>query len=174
MTNETSRNPAFPDNIDLYAAGPELDAILAERVLDARVGRYEERWSGYWNVIATAPDGAQLYIEVSPHFALGPVPLWNPSTNLSDAQVLVRHLYMHSDYWSMTEEGTDETGYSVTLWAKRPLDPAVTGVKPGDGRQWVEISSVTGSGPTPAIAICRAVYKAASDMRPRQSSIVSK
>jgi hypothetical protein len=167
VTDEISRDPAFPDNIDLYPAGPELDAILAERVLGAKVGRYKE-WTGYVNVIASDPDGAQFYFEVSPHFALAPVPLWNPSVNLSDAQVLVQYLYMHSDYRSMTEEGTDENEYSATLWAQRHLDTAVTGAHPGDGTRRIETYSVTGSGPTPALAVCRAVYKAASDMRPRQ------
>jgi hypothetical protein len=105
---------------------------------------------------------------VSPHSSLEP--LWNPSTNLSDAHVLVRYLYMHSEYRSITEEGTDEDGYSATLWAHRPLDVdmAVTALQPRQGRQWVEISSVAGSGPTPALAVCRAVYKAASAMSPRQ------
>ena len=171
MTDVISGGSEFPGNIDLYPAGPELDAILAERVLGARVGRYKEGWSGYENWIATTPDGAEFYIMVSPHSVFGAVPLWNPSINLSDAQVLVRYLYMYSDYRSMTEESTEETGedgYSATLWAHRPLDPTVTGVRPGDGRQSVETYSVTGYGPTPALAVCRAVYKAASDMRPRQ------
>ena len=165
MSDVISGGQELPDNIELYPAGPELDCLLAERVLGARIGRYKE-WTGYENVVATDPDGAKFYIMISPHSS--PEPLWNPSTNLSDAQELVRYLYGHSDYRSMTEQGTDEDGYCATLWAHRPLDPAVTRVRPGDGTQWVESYSVTGSGPTRALAVCRAVYKAASDMRPRQ------
>ena len=156
-----------PDNIDLYPAGPELDALLAERVLGARVGRYKEEWSGYENWIATTPDGAEFYILLSPHSAYGPAPLWNPSTNLSDAQVLVEHLYMHSDYRTMTEETTEENGYSVTLWAQRAFDNEVTGTRFAERPQHVETYSATGTGPTRELAVCRAVYKAASDMRPR-------
>jgi hypothetical protein len=156
-----------PENIDLYPAGPELDTILAERVLGARVGRYREEWSGYENWIATTPDGAQFYILLSPHSAYGAAPLWNPSTNLSDAQVLVEHLYMHSDYRTMTEEATEETGYSATLWAHRPVNNEATGARPADRPQHVETYNITGTGPTRELAVCRAVYKAASDLRPR-------
>jgi hypothetical protein len=167
MTHVTRSGPEFPENIDLYSAGAELDCLLAEHVLGAKIGRYKD-WGGYENVVATDPDGAKFYIMVSPHSLVEP--LWNPSTNLSDAHVLVRYLYMHSEYRSITEEGTDEDGYSATLWAHRPLDVdmAVTALQPRQGRQWVEISSVAGSGPTPALAVCRAVYKAASAMSPRQ------
>ena len=168
MTNATSSGSVFPDNIDHYPAGPELDAILAERVLGARVGRYSEGWSGYENWIATTPDGAEYYILVSPHSVYGAVPLWNPSTNLSDAQVLVQHLYMHSDYQTMTEDVTEENGYSAMLWAQRPVDNEVTGARPVDVPQHMEICSVTGTGPTPALALCRAVYNAASGRRPHQ------
>ncbi len=177
VTDAISSGSVFPDNIDHYPAGPELDAILAERVLGARVGRYAEGWSGYKNWIATTLDGAELYILLSPHSAYGAAPLWNPSTNRSDAQVLVQHLYMHSDYRTMTEEVTEENGYSATLWtlsAQRPVDNEVTGAGAGAGARPEDVpqhggtSSVTGSGPTPALAVCRAVYKAASGMRPRQ------
>jgi len=169
MTDAIGSGPVFPDNIDLLPAGPELDCLLAERVLGAKVGRYKEVWSGYENWIATTPDGAQLYIKLSPHSALGAAPLWNPSTNLSDAQVLVQHLFMHSNYRSVTEEGTDEDGYAATLWAQRPARPA-TGARLGDGPRHMEIYSVTGTGPTPTLAVCRAVYKAASDMRPHETT----
>jgi len=168
MTDSIGSAPVFPDDIDLLPAGPELDCPLAERVLGARVGRYKEVWSGYENWIATTPDGAQFYIRLSPHSALGAAPLWNPSTNLSDAQVLVQHLFMHSDYRSATEEGTEEEGYEATLWPQRPADSDVTGARRGDRPQHVEMFSVTGTGPTPSLAVCRAVYKAASDMRPHQ------
>jgi hypothetical protein len=165
MTDITLGRMEFPDNIDLYPAGPELDALLAEIVLGAEIDRYRD-WAGYVNLVATGPDGAKLYIEVSPHYA--PVPLWNPSTNPSDAQVLIQYLYTHSDYRSMSVEGTDEAGYSITLWARRPLDTALTGAAPGDGPQRAETYSVTRFGPTLALAVCRAVYKVALDMRPRQ------
>jgi hypothetical protein len=166
MTDVISSGSMSPDNIDLYPAGPELDAILAERVLGARVGRYEEKWSGYENWIATTPDGTEFYIMLSPHSVYGAAPLWNPSTNLSDAQVLVQHLYAHSDYRTMTEEATEENGYSVTLWAQRAVDNEATGVRPGDRPHHMETDSVTGTGPTRALAVSRAVYKAASDTRP--------
>jgi hypothetical protein len=175
VTDAISSGSVFPDNIDHYPAGPELDAILAERVLGAKVERYTEGWSGYQNWIATTLDGAELYILLSPHSVYGAAPLWNPSTNRSDAQVLVQHLYVHSDYRTMTDEVTEENGYSATLWAlpaQRPVDNEVTGAgagaRPGDVPQHRGTSSVTGTGPTPALAVCRAVYKAASGMRARQ------
>jgi hypothetical protein len=167
MADVKSSGPLLPDDIDLYPAGPELDCILAERVLGATVGRYKELWSGYENWIATTPDGAQFYIKLSPHSAYGAAPLWNPSTNLSDAQVLVQHLYAHSDYRALTEEVTGENGYSATLQARRPVDNEVTGMRPGDKPQHMETYSVTGTGSTQALAVCRAVYKAACDMGPR-------
>lgn len=163
MADEISPASVFPDNIDLDPAGPELDALLAERVLGAKVGRYKEGWSGYENWIATTPDGTELYIVLSPHSVFGAAPLWNPSINLSDAQELLQHLHTHSDYRTMTEEVTGENGYSVTLWARRPIDKQAAGARPGDGSQPMETYSVTGAGPTPALAVCRAVYKAASD-----------
>jgi len=173
LTDDISSGSVFPDNIDHYPAGPELDALLAERVLGARVGRYTEGWSGYKNWIVNTPDGAELYILLSPHSIFGAAPLWKPSTNRSDAQVLVQHLYMHSDYRTMTEEITEENGYSATLWtlsAQRRVANEVTGAgaHPGDRPQHGESYSVTGTGSTPALAVCRAVYKAASGMRPRQ------
>jgi hypothetical protein len=167
MTDVTSGTPQFPDNIDDHPAGLTLDCLLAERVLGAKVSRITEGWSGYYNRIAITPDGEEYYFELSPHSVYGPAPLWQPSTNLSDAQVLVQHLYMHSDYRTMTEEGTAEDGYSATVWAERPSDTVGTGAQPGDRPQRAESYSVTGSGPTPALALCRAVYKAARDMRPR-------
>jgi hypothetical protein len=169
MADARSSGLVFPDDIDIYPAGPELDCILAERVLGARVGRYKEQWSGYENWIATTPDGAEFYIGLSPHSAYGAAPLWNPSTNLSDAQVLVQHLYVHSDYRTLTEEVTEEHGYSATLRTQRPVDNEVTGKRPGDRPQHVETYSVTGTGPTRALAVCRAVYKAARYMGPRQN-----
>src|SRR3954470_9602514 len=138
VTDAISSGPVFPDNIDLYPAGPELDCILAGRVLGARVGRYKEEWSGYENWIAVTPDGAEFYIELSPHSAYGAAPLWNPSTNLSDAQVLVQHLYMHSDYRTLTEEITGENEYSATFWAQRPIDNEVRGARLADRPQQVE------------------------------------
>lgn len=168
MTDVASGTPHFPDNIDNHQAGISLDCLLAARVLGAKVSRIREGWSGYHNRIATTPDGEEYYFELSPHSVYGPAPLWKPSTNLSDAQVLVQHLYKHSDYRSMTEEGTAEDGYSATLWAERPFDTVGTGAQSGDKPQRAELYSVTGSGPTPALAVCRAVYKAASDMRPHQ------
>jgi hypothetical protein len=165
MADEISSGSVFPDNIDLYPAGPELDALLAERVLGARVRRYKEGWSGYENWIVVTPDGEELYIELSPHSVYGGAPLWNPSTNLSDAQVLVRQLYMHSNYRTLTQEVTEEIGYAATLWAQRPVDNEVTGAHHGDRPQHVEAYCATGTGLTPALAVCRAVYKAASDMR---------
>ncbi len=172
LTDDLSSGSVFPDNIDHYPAGPELDAILAERVLGATVGRYREGWSGYENWVATTPDGAEFFIVVSPHSAYEAVPLWNPSTNLSDAQVLVQHLYMHSDYQTMTEEVTEENRYSATLSAQRPVDNEGTGAgagaRPRDRPQHGESYSVTGTGPTPALAVCHAVYKAASAMRSLQ------
>ena len=174
MSDVKSEGSGLPDNIDLHPAGYQLDCLLAERVLGATVRRYEERWSGYENVVATGLDGAMYYIMVSPHSPLEP--LWNPSTNLADAQALLQHLYTNSDYLSMTEEGTDENGYSATLWSPRPLesgvarphDPRAAGVQPGEGREWAEIHSVTGYGPSRALALCRALYKAASDAGQRQ------
>lgn len=168
MTDARKWGHEFPDNIDLYPAGSELDCLLAERVLGATIGRYKE-WTGYENVVATDLDGATFYIMLSPHSVYGAVPLWNPSGNISDAHILVRYLYMHSEYQSITEEGSDEDGYSATLWAHRPRNRAPAGmrVEPGDERQLVELSSVRGSGPTQALAVCRAVYKASACMRPR-------
>ena len=64
MTDAMGSGPALPDNIDHYPAGPALDAILAERVLGARVGRYREEWSGYENWVATTPGGAEFFIVV--------------------------------------------------------------------------------------------------------------
>jgi hypothetical protein len=167
MADAISSGSLFPDDIDLYPAGPELDALLAERVLGARVGLYKEGWSGYENWIAFTPDGEELYIVLSPHSAYA-APLWNPSTNLSDAQVLVQHLYMHSDYRTLTEEVTGENGYSATLWAQRPVDNEATETHPGERHHHVEAYSAKGTVPTRALAVCRAVYKAAADMRLRQ------
>ncbi len=169
MTDPISSHPQFPDNVDLYPADPELDAILAERVLGARVSRHKE-WTGYENWIATTPDGAEFYIRVSPHGVFASVPLWNPSTNRSDAQALVQYLFRHSDYRTITEEVTEGNGYSATLWAHRPVDNEGTGARPGDRPQHVEMEtySATGTGPTLALAVCRAAYKAASNMRSRQ------
>jgi hypothetical protein len=157
----------FPDSIDHYPAGPELDCLLAERVLGARIARYKE-WTGYENVVATDPAGTTFFIIVSPHSPFEP--LWNPSTNPSDAKELARYLYSQSDYRSMSEDGSEEDGNSITLWAHRPLETEVTGVGPGDGRQLAEIWCVRGYGPTPALAVCRAVYKAVSDVRPHVDS----
>jgi hypothetical protein len=152
MTDTSGSGSVFPDNIDQCPAGQELDALLAERVLDANVGRYKEEWSGYENWVATTPDGAEFFIVVSPHSAYGAVPLWNPSTNFSDAQVLLEYLYMYSDYRTMTEEVTEAHHYCVTLWA-----------------QHEGTISITGMGPSRALALCRAVYKAASTMQPDAS-----
>jgi hypothetical protein len=166
MTDEIGAGSLFPENIDLYPAGPELDVILAERVLGARVGRYKEEWSGYENWIATTPNGAELYIVLSPHSAFGAAPLWNPSTNLADARELVQHLYNRSDYRTMTEAFSGEHGYSATLWARRPVGAEAPGARPGDGPEHGEAYSATGTAATAALAVCRAVYKAASGMRP--------
>jgi hypothetical protein len=168
MTDAMNLGSVFPDNIDDHPSGRTLDCLLAERVLGAKVSRITEGWSGYHNKIAITPDGEEYYFELSPHSVYGNAPLWEPSNNLSDAQVLVQHLYMHSDYRSMTEEGTAEHGYTATLWAERPFDTVGTGAQPGDRPQRAQRYSVTGSGSTPALALCRAVYKAARDMRPRQ------
>src|SRR6476469_8876063 len=146
MTDATGAGAAFPDDIDQHPAGPELDVVLAERVLGARVGRYRETWSGYENWVATTPEGAELFIMVSPHSAYGAVPLWNPSTDLADAQGLAQHLRMDVDYRTMTDEATGEKRYSVTLPAQRPVQNAAPGAeaRPGDAPQQGETHSVTG------------------------------
>ena len=169
MTDALSAGSLLPDDIDQHPAGPELDALLAERVLRARLGRYRELWSGYENWIATTPDGAELFIMVSPHTAYGAVPLWNPSTNVEDAQALVQHWSMRAGYRPTIEEGAEEQGYTVTLSAQRPVDHAAPGAgarPPGPPQE--AIYSATGTAPTRALALCRALYKAASAMRPRE------
>jgi hypothetical protein len=163
----TETGAPFPDDVDPYPAGPELDALLAERVLGARIER-KIAWGGYQSVMAIDPQGVVLYIMVSPHNA--PLPLWNPSTDLSDAEALLQQLYMRSDFRGLSEEGTDESGYVATLWALRPLDTPhntkaeVAGMPAAGGPRWALRYSVTGSGPTRALALCRAVYKAAAYM----------
>jgi hypothetical protein len=167
MSDTSSSGAAFPEEIDLLPANSKLDAILAERVLGASVRRHKE-WTGYENWIATTPEGETLYIMVSPHGIFTWEPLWTPSTDHSQALALVQHLFQHSEYRSITEQVTEDNGYSATLWPQQPVDHEATEARPGDGPQPMEPYSVTGTGPTPALAVCRAVYKAASRMRPPQ------